>query len=45
MKNLLILYLLTLSPQIFGQNSASINDNYIVSNFNDKIVEPPLFSS
>ena len=44
MKNLLILYLLTLSPQIFGQNSASINDNYIVSNFNDKIVEPPLFS-
>ncbi|MDN3642679.1 transglycosylase SLT domain-containing protein [Lutimonas halocynthiae] len=44
MKNLLILYLLTLSPQIIGQNSVNIQDNYFVSNFNDEIVEPPLLT-
>ena len=44
MKNLLILYLLTLSPQIFGQNSTIAQDDYIVSNFNDQIIEPPLFT-
>ena len=45
MKNLLILYLLMLSPQIFGQHSVISQDNNIVSNFNDQIIEPPLLST
>ena len=44
MKNLLILYLLILSAQIYGQQSVGAQDNYFVSNFNDPFIEPPLFT-
>ncbi len=44
MKNLLILYLLTLSLPIIGQNSAITPDNYIVSNNYDQTLEPSFFA-
>ena len=44
MKNLLILYLLALSPQIIGQNSLKTQDDYMVSNFNNQIIETSFLS-
>jgi len=44
MKNLLIIYLLTLSPQIIGQHGISVPDQNILSIFNDPGIETSFYS-